>query len=436
MVHDATNWDHCLEHAAFTDIGLRRANNQDAMAVVIASSQQKWQQRGHFFLVADGMGAHAAGELASKLAADFVPLTYHKQLDCPAPQALLSAVQDANGQIHARGQASDDFKGMGTTVSALALLPQGALLAHVGDSRAYRLRENRLQQLTFDHSLVWELRAAKGVSEDQVPEYVPRNIITRSLGPNPTVKVDLEGPFPVRTGDTFLLCSDGLSGQVKDEEIGVVLRYLPPTEAVRALVDLANLRGGPDNITVIVVRITGPQVASGASGPPDTSANVPVPGRPVHPFLWTILGVLTLAAGGLAGMGYAIPALVAMAGAVVALLVALIQRYGGVGEESEFDGRLLGGGPYSDSDCTAEDQFADRLAKMVTQLRDAAVNEDWTLDWSRFNGLTAQAVAAAEAADYPQAIRQHLLAISFMVQQLKEQRRQNQSDDSSAVDLS
>lgn len=112
-----------------------------------------------------------------------------------------------------------------------------------------------MQQLTFDHSLVWEICAAENVVESEVPAFVPRNIITRSVGPTPEVDVDLEGPFSLRTGDVFLLCSDGLSGQLDDEEIGTILRCLDPNDAAHVLVDLANLRGGPDNITVIVARV-------------------------------------------------------------------------------------------------------------------------------------------------------------------------------------
>ncbi|MGA2034943.1 MAG: protein phosphatase 2C domain-containing protein [Thermoguttaceae bacterium] len=229
------NWQHNLEHAVLSDIGLRRGNNQDSSTVVLASSQSVWQQRGHLFIVADGMGAHAAGELASKIAVDTIPLVYQKLSDRSPPEAILAAVEEANHQIHARGQASPEFRGMGTTCTSLLLLPQGALLAHAGDSRGYLLRQETIQQLTFDHSLVWEMRAGGQLPQNEVPQYIPKNVITRSLGPNAAVQVDLEGPFPLAVGDTFLLCSDGLSGQVQDEEIGMVLRALtlrlPPGRA-------------------------------------------------------------------------------------------------------------------------------------------------------------------------------------------------------------
>ena len=165
-------WNHCLDCAALTDVGLRRANNQDSYAVVLAGDQTDFQQRGHFFMVCDGMGAHAAGELASKMATDVVSLAYRKLLDQSPPEALLSAILDANRQVHIRGQASPDFRGMGTTATALVLLPAGALVAHVGDSRAYRLRGNRIEQLTFDHSLVWEMRASGQLPANDVPGYI------------------------------------------------------------------------------------------------------------------------------------------------------------------------------------------------------------------------------------------------------------------------
>ena len=107
-------------------------------------------------------------------------------------------------------------------------------MAHVGDSRGYRLRGTQLEQFTFDHSLVWEMRAASRVAGATLPDFIPKNVITRSLGPNPAVQVDLEGPLPIAPGDTFLLCSDGLSGPVNDEEIGMILGCLPPAEACGA----------------------------------------------------------------------------------------------------------------------------------------------------------------------------------------------------------
>ena len=138
------------------------------------------------------------------------------------------------------------------------LLPQGALVAHIGDSRIYRLRGDLLEQLTFDHSLVWEMAAAGQMAEADVPSYIPKNVITRSLGPHPSVHIDLEGPYSAESGDKFLICSDGLSGPITDEEIGVIAAIAcAPDDAAETLVDLANFRGGPDNISVVVAQVDG-----------------------------------------------------------------------------------------------------------------------------------------------------------------------------------
>ena len=171
-------WSKCLDYATLSDLGLRRANNQDACAVVLAGNQADFEQCGHLFMVADGMGAHAAGEMASKMATDVVPLVYRKRIGQSPPEAIVSAVLDANQQIHHRGQATLDYRGMGTTATTLLMLPAGVFVAHVGDSREYRLRGTHLEQLTFDHSLVWEMRAAGRMPEAEIPGYISKNIIT------------------------------------------------------------------------------------------------------------------------------------------------------------------------------------------------------------------------------------------------------------------
>ncbi|NLY01396.1 MAG: serine/threonine-protein phosphatase [Rhodopirellula sp.] len=426
-------WEHCLERAALTDVGLRRANNQDSMAVVVASSPEKLERRGHLFVVADGMGAHAAGELASKLATDVIPQSYHKLGEQPPPEALAAAIRDANDRIHQRGMANEEFKGMGTTVTALVVLPEGALLGQVGDSRGYRVRGNRIEQLTFDHSLVWEMRAAGQIPEDDVPSYIPRNIITRSLGPNAQVDVDIEGPFPLQPGDTFLLCSDGLSGQVRDDEIGKILSCMSPQEAVQALVDLANLRGGPDNITVIVVRITGPQTANGDQKQADAPHRSPP--KPVSTTAWILMGFFGVATVFLAAMQLVIPAVISAVATAVVGGIAFFRRYGSV-PEFHYDGKPLGKAPYTSSNATPDAAFADRLAKLAQQLRDAASNEDWQIDWSGFNAHSEKALAAARATDYVEAVRQYCQAVSFMMGELRVQRgRERKNSDSSVIDL-
>lgn len=419
------NWDTGLEFSALSDVGLRRSNNQDSFTVAVAPTQEAWLRHGHVFMVADGMGAHAAGELASKMAVDTVPHTYHKLGDDRPAVAIRKAIEDANNRIHSRGQANLDFRGMGTTTSVLLLLPEGALVAHVGDSRVYRLRGNRIDQLSFDHSLVWEMMASGKIRENEVPSYIPKNIITRSLGPSTEVQVDLEGPFPLQLGDTFLLCSDGLSGQVTDEEIGVILGALPPKDAVQVLVDLANLRGGPDNITVIVVRINSLPDASGAAPAIMTSPSR----QPVPAAAWIVLGVLLLATLLLALAQNVVYAIGAGVASVVAGLVVLLRLFGGMGSRAP-QGERFGRGPHTSRTCLINNEFVDKLAKIVAQLREAATEEHWQVNWDRFNQLDAKALAAAERKDYLAAVRGYGQAVSFMMQEIRSQRgKRNGADE-------
>ena len=412
-------WSHCLEYAASSDIGLRRANNQDAFTVALAGDQADFERRGHVLMVADGMGAHAAGELASKIATDVVSLTYRKLIDQSPPEAILSAVLEANRQIYTRGQADADFRGMGTTASTLVVLPAGALIAHVGDSRVYRLRGGKIEQLTFDHSLVWEMQKLGQSTDAEVPAFVSKNIITRSLGPNSAVQVDLEGPFPIQPGDTFMLCSDGLSNQVKDDEIGMVLNCLPPKEAVQTLIDLACLRGGPDNITSIVVRVLGPQIAQAdANEQPLSPAETPA--RPVHPLIWTALGAASLAAVGLFFLEYPLAALVCLLLAAAAGAAALVQRYGG-GSRIEPDQRRFGHGPYVVCSGEPTPDLLARLIEIGRQLKDASHSENWSVDWSVFDRLLAEATKAAQSGNLATAARAHLRAISSIMAQLRRQ---------------
>jgi PPM family protein phosphatase len=416
MAEERANWESYVEHAALSDIGLRRSNNQDSFTVVPAKSGDLWEQRGHLFMVADGMGAHAAGELASKMACDAVPLTYQKLLDEPPPLAIRKAIEDANGRIHSRGQANLDFRGMGTTTSVLLLLPQGALVAHVGDSRVYRLRGSRIEQLSFDHSLVWEMMATGKLREEEVPGYIPKNIITRSLGPAAHVEVDLEGPWPVAVGDTFLLCSDGLSGQVTDEEIGAILSAFNPDEAVRVLIDLANLRGGPDNITVIVARVK--------AAPPASTVTWPTPGkatrRPIHPATWVAFGVFGLATLLLGVTRIWGAALVLGVFTLITGVTALVRAFGG--QEGRLDGLRFGRGPYNPCNFAVNNEFVDKLAKIVAELRTAAVEAEYKVDWHHFNHLDARALAAAERKDYLTAVRDYGHALSFMMKEIRGQK--------------
>lgn len=417
MAQPTANWNHGLQVAAQSDVGMRRANNQDSHAVVMAGDQAVWQQRGHVLLVADGMGAHAAGELASKLAADNIPHTYRKLLDVAPAAAVAKAVSDANSLIHGRGSGSIDFQGMGTTCSMLVLLPYGAVIGHVGDSRIYRLRNNKLEQLTFDHSLVWEMMAAGQINEEKTPGFnVPKNVITRSLGPNAKVQVDLEGIFPLAVGDTFLLCSDGLTGPVHDEELGAILNCVPPEAAVQTLIDLANLRGGPDNITAIVVRVAGQQAV-----PEMVAAGDAPRKRAVHPALWITMAVCFAAAAGLWAVSAGLlPIVLSVAAGLVALGVAVMLKLDSTGAPtSRVALGPLGKAPYRSYDCQPNAELAGRLARTVTQLGAAAQKEGWQIDWDQFHGIRTRAEEATAQGEHAKAITHYAHAIRFMLSQLR-----------------
>ncbi len=250
-----------IEHASLTDVGVRLSHNQDNLAIQLVGDEEGWQQRGHLFLVADGMGGDGPGQEASELAAQIIPHVYQMHAQQGPPLALRRAFGEANAAIHNFAQQNSKFEGMGTTSTVLLLRPDGAWVGHVGDSRCYRIRDEVIEQLSYDHSLRWEYARLQHLDPDEV-EDIPTNVIHRCLGPEPQVQVDVEGPHAILTGDVYLLCSDGLSRQVTDQELGAVASVLPPTEACRFLVDLSKIRGGPDNITAIIVRVSGPLAAA------------------------------------------------------------------------------------------------------------------------------------------------------------------------------
>lgn len=430
------NWNDDLRCVAVTDIGMRRTNNQDSYSVVVSEAPEAWRQRGHLLIVADGMGAHAAGELASKLAVDGVAHRYFKFADQSAPEALQKAILETNAEIHRRGQANSDFRNMGTTGSALVLLPQGALVAQVGDSRVYRVRGNRIEQLTRDHSLVWELRALGQISEDgELANSVPKNVITRSLGPNHDVEVDLEGPFPIELGDTFLICSDGLTGKIEDEELAAILANLPPDEAATLLVNLANLRGGPDNITLIVAKVVGPRLVT------DHDESAPITlgagggtSKDSSAIIWVAVAVCGLAAPVLFLTNNAVSALVAIAAAgvfaVVAWLLPQLAKKRGVALRT---GQQLGRGPYTKTDCPAGDQVGQLLARIARDLPKSVEQQGYEIDLREFEAHCEAAEKAQTAGNPQDAMIRRARGIRVLMHAVREAQNKNASD--SAIEL-
>jgi PPM family protein phosphatase len=232
------------EEAHKTDTGRQRHANEDS-----------YFARAPVFAVADGMGGAQAGEVASRIAAGAFERRGKPAEETPAEGQLEEIAQRANREIHRLAQEDSSRAGMGTTLTAAMLRDDEVSLGHVGDSRAYLFRGGQLKRLTKDHSLVEELRRQGRLTEEQAEEHPQRSIITRALGPEPSVNVDTM-TFPARDGDVYLLCSDGLTTMVSDDEIRAILSESKSLRsAVNKLVDAANRGGGRDNITAVAFRV-------------------------------------------------------------------------------------------------------------------------------------------------------------------------------------
>jgi protein phosphatase len=236
-----------LRTAAQTDVGLRRRGNEDRYAVD--------PQLG-LCLVADGMGGHSAGQVASALAAESAvsSLRERKGSDATPAEKLRGAIEDANRAIYSAARQKNEYSGMGTTVVALLVEGTRAAIAHVGDSRAYRVRGGRIRQLTDDHSIVGELLRRHEITADDARDHPHRHVLTRALGVRGHVQPDL-AELTLSPGDLFVLCSDGLTNHIEDHEIAKLVTESSELEAgCAALIELANRRGGEDNITVALAR--------------------------------------------------------------------------------------------------------------------------------------------------------------------------------------
>jgi serine/threonine protein phosphatase PrpC len=243
-----------LDVAQLTDVGRKREHNEDNMAYVIPKDPQVMAMKGALFIVADGMGGHAAGEVASEIAVDTVSNAYYQDDGDDVATSLLQSIRRANAAIHQRAAENMLRSGMGTTCVSAVLRGSMAYIANVGDSRAYLVRKGLVKQISQDHSWVYEQVRAGLLTEDQARTHAQRNVITRSLGTQIEVDIDVFHE-PLQEGDTLVLCSDGLSGLVSDEELQRIVDQFVPQESVYHLVERANENGGPDNITAIVVRV-------------------------------------------------------------------------------------------------------------------------------------------------------------------------------------
>ena len=274
---------------------------------------------------------------------------------------------------------------------------------------------------------------ASGQYNPSLPNLVPKNIITRSLGPHKTVQVDLEGPYPLEVGDTFMLCSDGLSGQVKDEEMGVIMATLPPAEAAQVLIDLANLRGGPDNVTVLIVRVTGPAIS--ASGNiqrrrwrwPTTEPPARAPSSSAKYWLVRRHGAHRRDS---AGSNGTISIRDRRRGNCRSLGIWAFLRRMPAENPMHYlvPGARLGRGPYR-TDCPPNEAIVGNLGLLVDQLREAASDGQWSVDWTKFNAYSTQGKAAMDRRDYAQAVRDYSRVLRFMMNELRSQGRRRDGDE-------
>lgn len=242
-----------------TDVGRVRDHNEDSFLV---------DKKLHLFIVADGMGGHAAGEVASQIAARTVRDVLARERDMlhqfeaghggigrhDVLRLLESAVQQACSAVFEEGQRDESKRGMGTTIDALLLVGSRGFIAHVGDSRVYLFRQSAVHQLTEDHSLINELLKRGRLSREQIEKLQYKNAVTRAVGVYESVEVDTLD-FDVLKGDRFLLCSDGLSGYLEEAELSRLFAETPEDQLAQRLIDVANERGGKDNITAIVVKV-------------------------------------------------------------------------------------------------------------------------------------------------------------------------------------
>lgn len=241
--------------AAKTDLGLVRENNEDKFDFMEPEDPVLLASRGSVYAVADGMGGHAAGQIAAELALKTFFKTYYGSLAANPKDALTSAVAAANAVVHTTAGAVPGRSGMGCTLTAVAVLEDQLLVVHVGDSRAYLVRSGELKQLTEDHSWVAEQVKRGAMTQEEARLSPFRNVITRSIGASNSIQPDIFS-VPLQSGDLVLLCTDGLSGVVSDSEILKILsEEAAPSFAAAKLIDAANSAGGPDNITVLILRI-------------------------------------------------------------------------------------------------------------------------------------------------------------------------------------
>jgi len=249
-----------IEVAGQTDVGRKRAHNEDNFAIMAEYG---------LYVVADGMGGHASGEIASKMAVDTLHEFFTATADDPErtwpykmdrskgyeENRLVTGIKLCNLRIYEQAQRNAKQRGMGTTLAALFAVEDGIYVAHVGDSRVYRIRDGNIEQLTEDHSLLNDYKKMKHLTPEEIANFPHKNVIVRALGMKESVQVDILTEKP-HLGDTYLLCSHGLTGMIKNDQMQHILMIERDLDrAVERLIDAANEEGGVDNISVVLARV-------------------------------------------------------------------------------------------------------------------------------------------------------------------------------------
>ncbi|MEP6944306.1 MAG: Stp1/IreP family PP2C-type Ser/Thr phosphatase [Acidobacteriota bacterium] len=243
-----------------TDTGCVREANEDSGRHVSPNDLQTRLSKGTLTIVADGMGGHASGEVASQMAVELISEFYYGNEGLATPEALRTAIESANSAIYDKSVSDEKYFGMGTTLVTLVLQENTAISAHVGDSRLYRFRGGNLEMMTTDHSQVMEMVKHGIISMDEARDHEDKNVILRAVGTQPQVEVEVSAVFETEPGDTFLLCSDGLSDMINDDEIEAIMHTAADIHtAAEELIQAAKASGGHDNITVGIVRVSGAQ---------------------------------------------------------------------------------------------------------------------------------------------------------------------------------
>lgn len=240
-----------LIYAAETDKGIVRELNEDSCAIIPVSAESSC-----VFVIADGMGGHNCGELASRLAVEYIKDNLHIEActdDSVIPRELENIVKKANAAVYEKSLESDEVSGMGTTLTMAVITGKKLTAAHVGDSRLYLVRAGSIKQLTEDHSYIGELVRQGTLTKEEAEKHPRKNVITRAIGCTSEILVDIIS-YDIEDGDIFVLCTDGLTNMVSEQDILQIVGSSEPEAACAKLIEAANRNGGEDNITVIVIK--------------------------------------------------------------------------------------------------------------------------------------------------------------------------------------